>query len=484
VKWNDWDAETPTPDLTVSTVTWPSHAAYFDLQRNGSFVYEPQPLWAGTDTFTYELSDGEYTDEACAEVFVCNYAPTPADDSWVEGLPYMTDAVTKLVVTGQYGLCANDSEPDGDGFWIADHTQPAHGTLSNLNVYTGAFEYQPDGTFAGEDTFQYWLTDGAIDHCTGQTTHAGPATVTLRVIPKLDLDIKDLDEEQEDDPGGLVVKNADNNNAPRKEIILQKVVPESWTGDVVLSKHTCQGDVRLFTAKTGGDEILFDAVFPSSSLPQHLFVQGSLQSYTMRDCTLTLDTTDMWGSEDSVKFTTLWVDPVDVAFGGQVSAANEARDAYIDRTVPKWELLGPQQYVNPDEWGWGTEATGLVHPADFEWQISRVFLNRNAEAKVWDGGENLVWSFPFDEDTSLPLWRDDDPTDSGGWIYDLDVPRCEIGVENEGTIYRYRGNFQAFATYPWDDAPPDFVRASPVRSYFVRFSIKQFDYPSGTGGTP
>jgi len=484
VKWNDWDAETPTEDLTVRTVTWPSHAAYFDLQPEGSFVYEPQPLWAGLDYFTYELSDGEYTDEATAEVWVYNDPPVPADDSWLDGLPYMTDAVTKLVVAAEYGLVANDSEPDGDSFWISDHTDPAHGTLTNLNVYTGAFEYQPDGTFAGEDTFQYWLTDGVIDDCTGQTTHGGPATVTLMIVPKLDLDVKGLDETQEDSDGGLVVENADNNNAPRKEIILQQVVPTTWTGYVALRRESSGGEVRVFDSATGGTEITFneiDNVFTSNELPKHLYVEGCSESAHMRDVVLTLRTAEEWDTPDSVKFTVLWVDPVDVAFQGNVAQDNEAREVYRAHTVADHYLLGSQEFQSPDLWGWGTEARGIVHPNEFEWQITNVFLDRNAEWKLWDGSGTLVDSKPYGTDRSDPSWRDDDPTNSDpfGAIYDLDTPGTQIAVASAGTIARYRGNFEAFATLPWSDPPPDFVRASAIRQYYVRFSIKQVDAPTG-----
>lgn len=47
--------------------------------------------------------------------------------------------------------------------------------------------------------------------------------------PRADLDIAVLDEQEEDNPGGLVVWRNDGNNAPRKRIRIQK--PANWTGN-------------------------------------------------------------------------------------------------------------------------------------------------------------------------------------------------------------------------------------------------------------
>ena len=297
VKWNDWDAETPVEYLTVSLISGPAHAAYFELQPDGSFTYVPEPLWAGADEFTYQLSDGEYTDEALAEVYVYNYPPDAGDDSGWE-LGYSTDAVTKLVVDAEYGLFQNDWDPEGDEFWISQHTDPAHGTLTLLDVYTGAFEYMPDGTFVGEDTFTYRLTDGALDHSTGQTTISNTATVSIVVVPHIDLDAKtiehnvptgDLADDLEDSPGAFLPVNNDDDdydawNSPDYlqsgaiagesdllPIVLRRIQPSTVGGWYQLH---IPANVRVWRNPDRTDLVEELTTFPAAAEDETLYVEG------------------------------------------------------------------------------------------------------------------------------------------------------------------------------------------------------------------
>lgn len=455
--------------LSASAVSGPYHAASFTLNSDGSFSYTPEYHYVGADSFVYQASNGVGTDDANVSITVGNIPPVAENDTG-----YGTDVVTSLVVAAP-GVLANDYDTNGDPITAVLNTGPAHGTLDYLNA-DGSFKYTPNGNYAGVDTFQYDANDGIANS-------TSPATVSINVAPKADLDIEGLDETQEDSVGGLVVRKADGNDAPRKKITLA-VQPPSWSGTVELSRG---GGVRVFTASTGGTEITFngyDNVFSSSSLPLNLYVEGSSASITMRDVDLTLQP---WGpgTSDSVKFTVLWVDPVDVQFSGTVSNDNDSREAYRQLTLADHYLLGLQEFEfsDGDAWGWGTEARGLVHPADFEWEIARVQLERNGEFRLWDEAGGLVDSKPFGEDPTLdPLLRDSDPTDSpNGAIYDLDAPRAYIVEANANSIRRYRGNFEAFAAI-WLDG--QHVRASLVRKYYVRFSIEQVDAPSGWSWIP
>ena len=57
---NDTDVDTAHGSLVASLVAGPSHAAVggFTLNGDGSFAYTPAADWFGTDTFTYEVTDG------------------------------------------------------------------------------------------------------------------------------------------------------------------------------------------------------------------------------------------------------------------------------------------------------------------------------------------------------------------------------------------------------------------------------------------
>jgi hypothetical protein len=76
----------------------------------------------------------------------------------------------------------------------------------------------------------------------------------------------------------------------------------------------------------------------------------------------------------------------------------------------------------------GTEARGLVQPADFDYPFTDLHLDRDVALMNWKGdGDVLIGvavfreSIPPGGDTSEPELRDDDPSDSDpiGCIYDL-----------------------------------------------------------------
>jgi hypothetical protein len=54
---NDTDVDSPASALTASVVAGPAHGSV-DLHPDGGFVYTPAAAFAGTDSFTYQTSDG------------------------------------------------------------------------------------------------------------------------------------------------------------------------------------------------------------------------------------------------------------------------------------------------------------------------------------------------------------------------------------------------------------------------------------------
>jgi len=51
-------ADVDSPSLTAAIVTGPAHGA-LTLNADGSFLYAPNTDWYGTESFTYQVSDGE-----------------------------------------------------------------------------------------------------------------------------------------------------------------------------------------------------------------------------------------------------------------------------------------------------------------------------------------------------------------------------------------------------------------------------------------
>ena len=160
---NDTDPEGG--PLTAGSASDPPNGTVV-LDADGSFVYLPDPLFTGTDTFTYVVSDDHAnTDTATVSVKVGlpNSPPDAVDDD------YGTDEGVALAVAAP-GVLANDTDPDGDTLTAGFATDPANGTVA-LGA-DGSFTYTPDPGFFGTDTFTYAASDGAA---------SDTATVTITV---------------------------------------------------------------------------------------------------------------------------------------------------------------------------------------------------------------------------------------------------------------------------------------------------------------
>jgi hypothetical protein len=310
------------------------------------------------------------------------------------------------------------------------------------------------------------------------TCEQSSKAVTVKVV-QADLDIQGLSEADEDSVGGLVVRNFDTNSAPRKRIIIQKIAPSSFTGNVILTSGSTK--IKAFTAATGGTEITFngtDNKFANSGLPKDLFVEGTGFSDTMRDVQLRTEIENVANSNDTVSFTVLWVDQPVVLTAGTISADNDKKNGYQGWTVANTLSLGVQFY-NANfgaRMGWGTEAGALVHPSNFNYPGNDLKLEREVEFHDWIGNgtssidqRSFSASIPPANDTGPPAARDDNPPPNG-IIYDWDAPGLAIPSAPQNQIRRTRNNFKAFASITIDGTA---VRSSPIRNYFVRFSMKQ-----------
>ncbi|HPA46722.1 MAG TPA: hypothetical protein PK395_13230, partial [bacterium] len=332
--------------------------------------------------------------------------------------------------------------------------------------------------------------------CTGDDITGGDVTVVVYVV-KVDLDIDGISEENEESVGGLVVKNLGDNNPPRKKITIQKALPTSWGGDVILTRGDTK--IKVFTAATGGTEITFngtDNKFANSSLPLDLYVEGNTHSSTMRDTGLDVKGQvageDIVNCVDSVDFTVLEVGTPTVKLTGSVSDDNDKRNNYWNYAVPHTYSLGMRIYYNGAFYwmGYGEETWATVYPTNFSYPGYSLYLDRDHEHHSWIGDgtstiddDEFSVSIPKGNDTSLDSLRDDSPT-ANGIIYDLDMPGLIIPdpvAQNE--IYRFRANFKSFATLTLNGTDTH-VRCSPIQSHFVRFSMKQLDAPTGTNWAP
>ncbi|MEM6713865.1 MAG: Ig-like domain-containing protein [Cyanobacteria bacterium P01_C01_bin.147] len=146
------DSDPANDPLTISSVTQPSNGSV-TINADNTLSYTPDADFNGTDSFTYQVDDGN-SGRASATVSLTvnpvNDAPVAADDST------NTDQDTAVTVN----VLSNDSDIDGDALNVAAVGDAANGTVV-LNG-DGTVTYTPNAGFSGNDSFTYELSDGDL----------------------------------------------------------------------------------------------------------------------------------------------------------------------------------------------------------------------------------------------------------------------------------------------------------------------------------
>jgi VCBS repeat-containing protein len=160
---NDTDAE---HDKLTAVLDAGSTNGAVTLNADGSFTYTPNAGFTGTDSLTYQVSDGIL--DSALTVVTLNVAAVPsgvADQ-------YTVNANKQLSVVYTSGVLANDTGTAGDTLTAVLDQTTTHGVLSFGPK--GGFVYTPTAGFVGNDTFTYTPLDGNIA--------GGPTTVTISVL--------------------------------------------------------------------------------------------------------------------------------------------------------------------------------------------------------------------------------------------------------------------------------------------------------------
>ena len=166
---NDADVDGQLPTVALGSVVGPTKGA-LAINANGSFTYTPNANANGTDSFTYQATDGALTSNTATvtiAVTAVNDAPVAVNDT------YSTVEDVSLVVNAANGVLKNDTDVDSTALSVVlpVATAPQHGTLT-LNA-DGSFTYAPASNYNGPDSFAYQVTDGSATSTT--------ATVSITV---------------------------------------------------------------------------------------------------------------------------------------------------------------------------------------------------------------------------------------------------------------------------------------------------------------
>ena len=161
---NDSDIDGDT--LTSNLIGGPAHGSV-SLNIDGSFTYTHDGGETTSDSFVYEVSDGNGgVATAVVDIVVnpVNDTPQAVDDNF--SVP-----TSQGIEVFAPGVASNDSDVDDTTLVSVLGTGPDHGTVT-LNA-DGSFLYVPTPGFVGADSFTYWI---------GDPSGAGDvATVTINV---------------------------------------------------------------------------------------------------------------------------------------------------------------------------------------------------------------------------------------------------------------------------------------------------------------
>jgi uncharacterized delta-60 repeat protein len=174
---NDTDVDGNSLSVNTTPVVTTSNGA-LTLNADGSFIYTPTADYVGSDTFTYELDDGNgATATAVVNLTIsANTTPSAQNDS------YNVDEDTTLNAST---VLTNDTDAEGDTLTI-NTTAIVDVTNGALTINAdGSFDYTPNADFVGTDTFTYQIDDG-----TGDTNQA---IVTITVDPINDTPVANSD---------------------------------------------------------------------------------------------------------------------------------------------------------------------------------------------------------------------------------------------------------------------------------------------------
>ncbi len=246
---NDSDVEDDS--LTALLVSDASHGTV-TLNADGSFDYDPEPNFNGSDGFTYEAFDG--TDSSGVTVVAITVNPVDdAPDAFADGYNVVEDG--QLVIDAP-GVLDNDVEFDGESLSAVLDEDVVNGTLS-LNS-NGRFVYTPNPDFAGVDRFYYRANDGISD------SNVVVVTITVDEVNDLPVAQDDAYAGVEDSPvlanAGVLLNDSDVETGNLDAVLLTEpavglVIFDSATGDFIYYPERNWSGVASFTyAATDGED--------------------------------------------------------------------------------------------------------------------------------------------------------------------------------------------------------------------------------------
>lgn len=209
------DVDTYPGTLTAILVSGVSHGT-LNFSTNGSFTYIPNTNYNGSDSFTYQASDGLIT----GNVATVTINITPVNDPPIA----VNDTVTTLEDTSvTINVLANDSDVEGPLAVISVTTTNGTAAVVGTDVV-----YTPATNFYGTAVLNYTISDG---------TNSATARITVTVTPVNDPPIARDDYASTLEDTSVTIKVTMNDTDP-ENTRLTLVSAFTTNGAVVISSGT------------------------------------------------------------------------------------------------------------------------------------------------------------------------------------------------------------------------------------------------------
>ncbi len=237
---NDSAGPNETEALSITAVSAPNNGGTVTRTNNNTaLLYSPAAGFDGTETFTYTVTDGQFTSTATVTITV---------EPGVRPFARRDTATIAEVSAGETGsvsidVLANDLVNPGTGVaaLLVSFAQPANGTVTLDDNGTPAdasddeLVYVPDFEFNGTDTFTYVMNDTAA---TGENS-TGTVTVTVTDVNDAPTAANDTATGTEDQPVTIAITTLLANDSPglgeTNTQTLSITSVSSNDGDVVIS---------------------------------------------------------------------------------------------------------------------------------------------------------------------------------------------------------------------------------------------------------
>jgi hypothetical protein len=248
------------------------------VETDGSLSYTPNADFSGTDTITYEISDGAggtATGSVAVSVGAANDAPVAEEDT----ASTTEDTAVTIDVLG------NDTDLDGDPLSVTS-ASATNGTV--VVAADGSLTYTPEADFNGTDTITYEISDGAGGTATGSVAVSVGAindapvaeddTASTLVDTAVTIDVLGNDTDVDEDlltvtsataPNGTVVVEADGS--------LTYTPNAAFTGADVISYEISDGAGGTASASVAVD-VLAPPVAPAARMALDSGPDGELVS--------------------------------------------------------------------------------------------------------------------------------------------------------------------------------------------------------------